>query len=196
MVCFIWLKLPFGQVFPGFLGIETTVVLESGTQNLTEAPSIPWMCWLYPCLVSEHGSLRNVCFAWLTHYHTEIKWANTYRTCDQYWSHRTLFISLSHSSYPDCILTWRTLSLSFKVLQFSTRIPYCFVPWLILYTASYLNQAANSLKVRSTAATLSFVNNIPKMSKCKNACTHGFTAMRIMVSFVQKCFINLTIFPM
>lgn len=41
MVCFLWLKLPFAQVFPGFLGIKMTVVLESGTQNLTEAPASP-----------------------------------------------------------------------------------------------------------------------------------------------------------
>lgn len=33
--------VPFGQVFIGFFSIDKTKALESGTQNLTEAPASP-----------------------------------------------------------------------------------------------------------------------------------------------------------
>lgn len=34
--------VPFGQVFIGFFSTDKTKALESGTQNLTEAPASPW----------------------------------------------------------------------------------------------------------------------------------------------------------
>lgn len=95
--------------------------------------------------------------------------------CDRYLAGSTLFLSLSCPHYPH-YPNWKNPLRLLEVLQFSTLIPYQFVPWLILYMASYLDQAANALKARTTAAALSFVDNISKClstQECTYSCSHS-----------------------
>lgn len=153
--CSLWVKLPFGQGFLGFFGIDKTIIaLESGTQNLQR---LQHPLGVFIILVWPHSCKIGVLEMpiWHAGHVNHAKRVNRYRTRDHYLACGKLLVSTAVVATATTI-TCDEPSVSFKILQFSMLTPILLCT-VTLHTVSYLHQVASSLKGRTTADLLSFV---------------------------------------